>query len=322
MSSVRAPWRRHAVAALLLLAGSKTAAAQRPAPGTGYVTLPGGRMFYEVSGTGPGTPLIVIHGGPGGTSCNFAPLKVLGDDRPVIRYDQLGTGLSDHPTDTTLWRLPRFVTEVSALRRALHLDKVIVLGHSWGGTVAAEYALTTRDSGLKATVLVSPLLSTPAWIADAQALERTMPEPLQAAIARHEADKTYDAPEYKAATDSFYARFLARRRPRVRAPECNGVKGNDTVYRYMWGPTEFTATGTLKSYDRSGEIGQLRGPVLFMTGEYDEARPVTLKTFADKVKGAQFVVVPNSGHAIWNDNPEFAIPSLRAFLREVDAAKK
>ncbi len=309
---------RAAVAATLVLLPT-VARAQSLTPGTGYVTVPGGRFFYEVSGTGHGTPLLVIHGGPGGTSCGFAPLKALGDDRPVIRYDQLGTGRSDHPTDTTLWRLPRFVTEVTALRKALHLDRVIVLGHSWGGTVAAEYALTTKDTGLKATVLVSPLLSTPMWIADAQALERTMPKPLQAAIARHEADQTYDAPEYLAATDSFYARFLARRQPRVRPPECAGVKGNDTVYRYMWGPTEFTATGTLKSYDRSREIAKLHGPVLFMTGEYDEARPVTLKTFVDKVKGAQFVVVPNAGHAIWNDNPEFAIPKLRAFLREVDA---
>ncbi len=311
---------RAAAAALCAFAATGSSA-QAPAPGTGYVTVPGGRFFYEVSGTGTGTPIIVIHGGPGGTSCGFGPLKALGDDRPVIRYDQLGTGLSDHPTDTTLWRLPRFVTEVTALRKALHLDRVIVLGHSWGGTVAAEYALTTKDSGLRATVLVSPLLSTPAWIADARALEATMPLKLQQAIARHEADKTYDAPEYLAATDSFYARFLARRRPRVRPPECAGVKGNDTVYRYMWGPTEFTATGTLKTYDRSREISQLRGPVLFMTGEYDEARPVTLKTFADQVKGAQFVVVPNSGHAIWHDNPEFAIPKLRAFLREVDAKK-
>ena len=311
---------RAAVAAMLV-SPPGVVAAQALTPGTGYVTVPGGRFFYEVSGTGPGTPLIVIHGGPGGTSCGFAPLKVLGDDRPVIRYDQLGTGLSDHPTDTTLWRLPRFVTEVTALRQALHLDRVIVLGHSWGGTVAAEYALTTKDSGIKATVLVSPLLSTPAWVADAQALERTMPRSLRSAIARHEADKTYDAPEYLAATDSFYARFLARRLPRVRPPECAGVKGNDTVYRYMWGPTEFTATGTLKSYDRSREIAKLRGPVLFMTGEYDEARPVTLRTFVRKVKGAQLIVVPNSGHAIWNDNPEFAIPKLRAFLRAVDAKR-
>ena len=321
MRRILPAWRTFGVAAVVSASVASAALAQGLTPRTGYVTLPGGRMFYEVSGTGPGTPIILIHGGPGGTSCAFHPLKALGDDRPVIRYDQLGTGRSDHPTDTTLWRLPRFVTEVTALRKALHLERVIVLGHSWGGTVAAVYALTTRDTGLRATVLVSPLLSTPAWVADAQALEKMMPVPLQVAIARHEADKTYDAPEYLAATDSFYARFLARRLPRTRDPACTGVVGNDTVYRYMWGPTEFTATGTLKRYDRSKEIGGLRGPVLFMTGEYDEARPVTLRTFADKVKGAQFVVVPNSGHAIWNDNPEFAIPKLRAFLRAVDAKR-
>jgi len=87
-------------------------------PGEGFLEVKGGRIWYKVVGTGKGTPLLLIHGGPGSRSCEGIPgYSTLGNDRPVIFYDQLGSGHSDRPTDTTLWQLPRFVDEVEALRK-------------------------------------------------------------------------------------------------------------------------------------------------------------------------------------------------------------
>jgi proline iminopeptidase len=287
------------------------------APHQGYVSVPGGRIWYEVVGTGPGTPILLIHGGPGGRSCGFAPLKVLGAERPVIFYDQLGGGRSDHTTDTTLWRFPRFLDEIDSLRTHLGLKELHIYGHSWGATVAAEYYLTRRPSGVRSITLAGPLLSTRRWIEDANALRAQLPVALQQVLSPHEAAGTFDAPEYQAAADSFYARYL-RRRPVLPRAECEGVTGNDAIYRYMWGPTEFVATGTLRNYDVTPRLSEFDRPVLLLCGEFDEARPETVREFQRKIPGARMEMIPGSGHSLLNDASERVIVILRGFLGEIE----
>jgi proline iminopeptidase len=289
------------------------------APGEGYVTVPGGRIWYEVVGTGPGTPLLFIHGGPGGRSCVFAPVsKILGEDRPVILYDQLGGGQSDRPTDTTLWRLPRFLEEIDSLRAHLRLSELHIYGHSWGATVATEYFLTRHPVGVRSITLAGPLLSTPRWIEDANALRAQLPIGLQQVLSKHEAAGTIDAPEYRAVSDSFYARHGSRRRPVVSYQECEGSASNDTIYRFMWGPTEFHATGTLRGYDVTSRLGEFDLPVLFLAGEFDEARPQTVREFQRLIRGARFEMIPNAGHSIITDERDRVIAILRGFLQEVE----
>jgi proline-specific peptidase len=307
-----------ALATVLGAACNRAAPEAALRPHTGFAQVPGGRVWYEVAGEGSGTPVIVIHGGPGGRSCRLATLKALGSDRP----DQLGTGRSDRPADTTLWRLPRFVEEIDSLRAHLHLERVHIYGHSWGGTVALEYALTRPASGVESVTLSAPLVSTPRWIADADTLRMELPASLQRTLREHETAGTIDSPEYKAATDSFYARFMSRRQPPATRPECEGVTGNDSVYRYMWGPTEFNATGTLKSYDRIDRLHELALPVLFLAGEFDEARPSTVLGFTGRVPGARFEMIRGAGHAFPVDEPEQTVRVLGAFLREVDSASR
>jgi len=309
------------LALLLLPAGCGRAADDAMLhPHSGFVQVPGGRVWYEVAGEGSGAPVILIHGGPGGRSCRLATLKALGSERPVIRYDQLGTGRSDRPADTTLWRLPRFVEEIDSIRAHLRLEQVHLYGHSWGGTVALEYGLTRPASGVLSFTLSAPLVSTPVWIADADTLRMELPPGLQRILRDHEAAGTIDSPAYLAATDSFYVRFMSRRQPPVTPAACRGVSGNNTVYRYMWGPTEFNATGTLRSYDRIDRLGELTVPVLFLAGEFDEARPATVRGFAARVPGARFELIRGAGHAFPVDEPERTVAVVGAFLREVDSA--
>ncbi|HAQ08876.1 MAG TPA: proline iminopeptidase, partial [Bacillus bacterium] len=115
----------------------------------GYVDVTGGRIWYEIyNKDASGTPVIVLHGGPGSSSYSLKGLKELGAERPVILYDQLGCGKSDRPIDTSLWKIERFVEELAQIREALKLDEVHILGHSWGTTLAAAYCLT-KPVGVK-----------------------------------------------------------------------------------------------------------------------------------------------------------------------------
>jgi proline iminopeptidase len=277
------------------------------------IAVPGGRVFYRVLGTGDGVAVIGIHGGPGGQSCRMSPLGRLGAERRVVLYDQLGTGRSDRPTDTTLWRLPRFVQEIDSIRARLGLREVVLAGFSWGGTVALEYALERPNSGVRALVLGSPLLSTPRWMADADTLVAALPAVARDAILAADRRGDYDTPPFRAAMDSFAVRHLARR-PAPPAPECTGVTGNQAIYRYMWGPSEFRATGTLRTYDREARLGELRLPVLLVTGEHDEARPSTMRDFQRRIAGAELVVVPGAGHGLLRDAPVEVTDAIRDFL--------
>lgn len=286
---------------------------------TGMADVPGGQVFYEITNSNaPGIPLLLIHGGPGGTSCWFESLDALADERPVIRYDQLGTGQSERPADLSLWTIPRFVEEVDALREHLDLKELHILGLSWGGTVAAEYALTGNTEGLQSIIFAGPLLSTPVWIEDANALVSDLPERYRDAIRRHEAAGTFEDPEYVEATEYFYNQHLFHVQPVKQYDDCSGVNGSTDIYEYMWGPTEFTATGTLLDYDRRADLHRINFPSILIAGEFDEARPATMRRFASMMPDAEVAVIPGAGHMAMVDQPEAYVDVVRTFLTEVE----
>jgi proline iminopeptidase len=269
----------------------------------GMIDVPGGKVWYRMIGNGPGVPLLALHGGPGGTGCRFEVLAPLADERPVIFYDQLGSGRSEHPTDTSLWRLPRFVEEVAAVRRALKLDRVHLLGHSWGGALAAEYMIAAKPTGVVSVIFSSPLISTPRWIADADSLRQQLPASIREVLDKNEKAGTLDSRDYAAATD------------------CEGVSSNDTIYKQMWGPTEFLSTGSLKTWTRAADMPSITTPSLFIAGEFDEARPSTLEEFRRTMPDAKLVVIPGAAHAAMREKPDDYVAAVRAFLRDVDARK-
>ncbi len=325
--------KRSAAAALLAVASLLSACSTPPDTSTdtvatsappdtfpsqeGMIDVPGGKVWYRRIGDGNGVPLLALHGGPGGSACRFEILAPLANQRPIIFYDQLGSGRSEHPTDTSLWNVARFVQEVEAVRTALGLDSVHLLGHSWGGALAAEYLIATKPTGIKSVILSSPLLSTPRWIADAESLREQMPEEIQAVLDKHEQAGTLSSPEYAAATDSFYARHVLRL-PATPIALCDGITANDTIYRQMWGPTEFLSTGSLKTWTRADELDQITAPTLFIAGEFDEARPTTLEEFRQTMPDARLVVIPGGAHAAMREKPAEYIAAVRAFLNQVE----
>ncbi len=301
-----------------LLGLAATCAKPRP-PIEGYVSVPGGKIYYARMGDGPGVPLIVIHGGPGSGSYGSKPFGALGGDRPVIRYDQLGAGKADHPTDTTLFTVDRAVQELQALRDTLGLTDVHLLGQSWGAMLLQAY-MGTHPSGVKSVTFLSPLVTTAQWEQDADSLIKTLPDSMQQAIATHEANHTTDSPAYQAAVLAYYRQFLYRKPLQI--PGADTSSNGDLVYSYMWGPSEFTSTGTLKHFDGTEWLKGITVPALFLTGEFDEATPASTERFSKLVPGALFKVIPGSGHVSQNDNPEFMLGAVGEFLRSVDGKSR
>ncbi len=287
----------------------------------GYVAVEGGNIWYKIVGKAKkGTPLLILHGGPGGRSCGTIPgFSLLATDRPIIFYDQLGSGNSDRPTDNTLWKTERFVNEIDHLRKALNLNELHLLGHSCGSTFLIEYLVTKKPKGIKSVIFSSPMISTPDWIADAKSLLSQLPIGIQDTINKYETLKNYMAPAYLAATDSFYARHLVRKQWPYKSASCENVGGNnDSIYNYMWGPTEFTATGTLLNFDRTVDLDKIKEPILFVTGEYDEARPETMYKYQKLSKNANVEIISNAAHMTMIDQPERVAEAINRFFKNVE----
>jgi proline iminopeptidase len=289
-------------------------------PGEAYLPVPGGRIWYKKTGTGPGTPVILLHGGPGYNSYYLKPLEALGDDRPVIRYDQLGGGRSGPVTDTTEMTIPHFVAELDSLRSALGYDRVHILGHSWGTILGFEYYRAHPDHVASLT-MASAALDIPTWERNARRLVRTLSDSAQRAITVREAEHRFDAADYQAALEEFYGKYVWRHP--VPADLDSTVKtANMQIYHFMQGPSEFTITGTLKRYDVTPLLRTIRIPTLYTVGEFDEADPATIRHFASLTPGATVEVIPGSAHITTWDNPEVMIRVVRDFLRQVDARKE
>jgi proline iminopeptidase/L-proline amide hydrolase len=287
------------------------------------VPVEGGRIYVRVNGdlAGPRLPLLMIHGGPGGNHASFLAALPLAQERAIILYDQLDSGRSDRPNNPANWRVPRFVDEVDAIRKALKLERLHVLGHSWGGTVALEYA-ARRPAGLGGTILASPLISTRSWIADANRLVGRLPADVRKTIAACDGPHPPAEAVCQGADKAFYAQFLTRRPRDAEISAYSRALGfNERLYRDMWGRSEFVSTGSLRSYDGEPLLARLDGSrTLFMDGQYDEAQPPTLLGFSLRVPGSSFATIEDSGHGLWNDNPEAANALLRRWLARQERA--
>ncbi|MDH3732382.1 MAG: proline iminopeptidase-family hydrolase [Gemmatimonadota bacterium] len=296
---------------------SEATAVRAIAPSEGSIAVPGGNVWYRVVGEGDGVPLLLLHGGPGAGSRGFEPFEALGADRPVVFYDQLGAGRSEKPSDTSLWTIERHIAEIDAVRDALGLDEVHILGHSWGSMLLIEYLLTD-PAGVRSATFASPLFSTARWLADAKRRVTELPQELQDVIEVHETAGTTDSPEYMGAVTAFYQRYLLRTDPWPPLMTQTMEEFGYEVYAYMWGPSEFTATGTLETWDRMDALPGLGLPTLFTVGEFDETFPETVADYASRVPGARFEEIPAAAHMTMLDAPEANVRIMQEFLRNVE----
>ncbi|KAB7763759.1 proline iminopeptidase-family hydrolase [Xanthomonas maliensis] len=268
----------------------------------GFVEFRGYRTWYRITGdlASDACPLIVLHGGPGCTHDyvhSFVDLAAAG--RAVIHYDQLGNGRSSHlpDVDPGFWTVGLFLDELQALIAHLSLRQYAVLGQSWGGMLAAEHAVR-RPPGLSALVIANSPASMGLWRAAALRLRAQLPEEVQRTLERHEVAGTLDTPDYRAATEVFYARHVCRLQPwpvEV-ARTFAAIEADPTVYHAMNGPTEFHVVGSLRNWSIIERLHRIEAPTLVLSGQYDEATPETVEPYARLIPDARWHVFANSSH--------------------------
>ena len=291
--------------------------AARPPVREGYAQVTGGKVWYQVTGDGPRTPLLTLHGGPGAGHDYLKPLTALADQRPVVLYDQLGCCRSDKPEDPRLWHIERFCDEIDALRRHLGLGKVILYGHSWGGWLALEYmARRGPRAPVEALVLASTSASIAQFVAGARRLLAAMPGDLDAQRRRLEAAGQMGSPAYAALVDRFYDAHLVHFDAAPPPYAAMGPSNLETsrTYPAMNGPNEFTVTGTLKGWDRHAQLKHIHVPTLVLTSQWDEVSLDCHETLHRGIRGSKLVVIPGARHLAMLEKPAVYVRVLRDFL--------
>ena len=286
----------------------------------GFVDFRGYRTWYRIAGDrGSGaTPLLALHGGPGSTHNYFAPLEGLADERPVVLYDQIGCGRSDRPTDIE-WSIAVFRDEVDAVRAQLELDRIHLLGTSWGGMLATEHVLSGA-TGIVSLVLSSTLGSVELWAAEQRVLRAALPPDVIEVLDRHERAGTYDDPEYEDAMKVYFDRHFYRGpKPRAALERMDAEKATD-VYRAMQGPNEWTITGAMKGWDVRNRLSEIDVPTLVIRGRHDMCTEAIAAELVNGIRGAREVVLDESSHTPVLEETDRYLDALGRFMRESEAA--
>jgi proline-specific peptidase len=278
----------------------------------GRVPVPGGEVAYRIVGEGERT-LLTLHGGPGATSWYLYSLADLaGDGVRVVFWDQLGCGDSDAPDDPSLWRVERFVDEVEAVRSALDLGRVDVLGQSWGGMLAQEYALAHPEA-VRTLILASTICSSPFHRSELRRLAEALPEPAREPLLQAMSSGDTSGEGYAAAVEEAYRRHVCRipYPPDVkRAFDAMAMP----VYGTMWGPDEFLFVGNLADWDVCERIGAIQAPTLITVGRHDELTPASSEMIQERIAGSELVVFEDSAHlAHWEERERY-MAVVRDFL--------
>ncbi len=291
------------------------------------ITTPKGKfnVWTKRFGNNPKIKVLLLNGGPGATheyfECmeNFLPQEGI----EFIYYDQLGCGNSDNPKDTALWSLPRYVEEVEQVRKALNLNNknFYLLGHSWGGILAAEYAFKYQQN-LKGLIISNMMMSCPAYGKYAnEVLAKQMKPAVLAEVRQIEAKKDFTNPRYMALLmPNFYAEHICRL-PLAQWPEPvtrSFAKMNQSLYVTMQGPSEFGVAGKLLHWDRTKDLPQLTVPVLSIGGKYDTMDPAHMAWIATQVKNGNALICPNGSHLSLYDDQQTYFTGLLKFLKSVD----
>lgn len=268
-------------------------------------------------GKGNKTPIIWLHGGPGGTHSSDSPIFTMADGRKVYCYTQIGGGRSSK-IDKKLWKIKTFVEELEILINKWGLKEFHLMGGSWGTTLALEYYLQKKGKGVKSIVFQSPCFSAKDWKADGIKLIKGLSKNSQKVIKYcHEIGAT-DSKVYKEAVKEFYLKHVLRDKKKLENAFNKPNPNGDEVYEYMWGPSEFEPQGTLKNYDRLKDLKKIKVPTMIICGQYDEATPATGIKYANMIDNCSFSEIRGASHAIWAEKPEKIKSVILEFLSDLE----
>lgn len=276
-------------------------------------------------GNNPKMKVLLLHGGPGGTHEAFENFDGYLPNAEIeyIYYDQLDSYYSDKPNDSTLWTIPHFVEEVEQVRKALNLNKdnFNLLGQSWGGILAMEYALEYQDN-IKGLIISNMMASIPEYEKYAEVLGAQLPPDVYKEIKDFEAKGDFANPKYTELVTNYYYTEHILRKPLNQWPEFVSRAFNHlnpNIYIYMQGYSEFGVTGnaTLKGWDVSDRLKELTVPTLMIGGKYDTMDPKYMEWMSTQVQQGRSLTV-NAGHISQYDDPQTYFAGLIKFIKDVD----
>jgi proline iminopeptidase len=285
------------------------------------------KVWTKRFGNNPRIKVLLLHGGPGGTSEYFESLEgfLPAEGIEFIYYDQLGSARSDQPKDKDLWTTARFVEEVEQVRLALGLrkDNFYLLGHSWGGILAVEYALK-YGANLKGLIISNMMMSIPDYNRyAADVLAKQMDPAVVKEVKELEAKGQYESPRYmELLMPHFYAKHLCRLPDWPDPVNRSFAHMNKDIYVLMQGPSEFGASGRLEAWDRKADLKTLAMPTLVIAGRHDTMDPAHMQWVSRQVKHGSYLLCPEGSHmAMWDDQRTYG-PGLVKFLKETDGGKR
>jgi len=283
------------------------------------------KVWTKRVGNNPRIKVLLLHGGPGATHEYFEAFDsyLPAEGIEYYYYDQLGSAFSDQPKDDSLWDTARFVEEVEQVRVALKLDKsnFYLLGHSWGGILAMEYALKYQQN-LKGLIISNMMASIPAYVSYAEkTLMPAMDPKVLAEIKAIEARKDYENPRYmELLVPNYYALHILRMPPDQWPDPVNRAfaRINKDVYIPMQGPSEMSASGKLEKWDRVADLGKITVPTLTIGGQYDTMDPKHMEMMATKLGHGRYLYCPQGSHMSMYDDQKTYFTGLVKFLKDVD----
>lgn len=281
----------------------------------GFAPVHGYRFYWKsVGAPGPAGTLLTLHGGPGATHDYLLSLAdMVAHGYEVVFYDQLGCGRSDLARDESEYAVDRDVADLEEFRRALGIERMHLLGSSYGGLLAIAYALAHPEP-LRTLTIASGLASVPLTVREMARLCRELPPPFPAVLDQYGARGEFQHPEYLAAVDLFYRRHVCRLAPWPPEVAYTLEHANSPKYRVMNGPNEFTITGTIHDSDATARLGEIRVPTLVTVGRYDEVTPAVAESIHRGIAGSELVVFPESSHTAFWEERERYMGTLRDFL--------
>ena len=283
------------------------------------------RVWTKRTGNNPRVKVLLLHGGPAGTheyleACDsYFPAAGI----EYYYYDQLGSAYSDQPDDPDLWEIPRFVEEVEQVRQALGLDNgnFYLLGHSWGGALAIEYALKYQQH-LKALVISNMMSSIPAYNAYAESVLMPAMDPnALAEIKRLEAAKAFDDPRYmELLMAHHYVHHVLRMPPETWPDPVNRTFAhiNQAIYTPMQGPSELGASGKLVDWDRTADLPMISVPTLVIGARYDTMDPGYMEMMAGKFQRGTYLFCPEGSHMAMYDDQVTYFNGIIDFIRNLE----
>jgi len=281
------------------------------------------KVWTKRFGNNPKIKILLLHGGPAMTheymECFETFFQRQGFE--FYEYDQLGSYYSDQPKDSSLWTVDRFVEEVDQVRQAIGADSTnfYILGNSWGGILAMEYALKYQKN-LKSLLVANMVASAPEYAKYAEdVLAKQMKPEVLAEVKELEAKKDFANPRYmELLMPNFYKEHLCRLNDFPDAFNRSMKHANGEIYTMMQGPSEFGISGRLANWDIKNRLKEITVPTLMVGAKHDTMDPKAMEEQSKLVKKGQFLYCPNGSHlSMWDDQKVFMTGVIK-FIKDVD----